>query len=281
MFQFKLDMGHGTIRLSISRSTEEWDVPWNCENHDHAEFELHTMLAGSCALEVEDKILQVCPGDAVLLPPGCFHRAVSTKGSQEHMVVLFTAEGPLEEILQDRVRECRKYPLERELLALCKKVRCELENGGQFCGTAMQNLLSLIMVYHLRMLELPQNEGNIPNSVEIGKKETKEIDSYFAMELSTARMEDLAARLHMSKAQVNRLLKKHYGVTFREKLIRAKMVRAAWLLTHTDLRVEEVAVTLGYRSLSAFHEMFRGRFDTTPERYRIISQNNIKGTADI
>lgn len=278
MFQYKLDMGNGTVFLAVSRSTELWEIPWNSENHDHAGYELHVMLAGKCKLEVEGRILQIRPKDAVLLPPGCFHRAVSTEGRQEHMVVTFTADGPLQQILQETVQGSRLYQVGGDMISLCRAIRSEMENRAQFRGAVMQNLLSLMMAYHLRLLHLPRREENDPISMRIGRKYTDEIDIYFEEDLAVANMDGLAERLHLSRTQVNRLLKKNYGVTFREKLIRARMVRAAWLLTHTDLRVEEVAVTVGYSSLSAFHEMFRSRFDTTPEKYRVISLRNRKET---
>lgn len=81
-------------------------------------------------------------------------------------------------------------------------------------------------------------------------------------------MDALAAQLHLSRSQVGRVLKKLYGMTFREKLIRARMDQAAWLLRHTDRTVGEIAGEVGDLSESRFYQMFRSRFGMTPESYR-------------
>ena len=81
-------------------------------------------------------------------------------------------------------------------------------------------------------------------------------------------VEDLAREVHLSKSQLNRLLKEHYGMTFREKLLKTRMDRASWLLKHTEKPIDEVADAVGYRSESAFYQVFRKEFSITPEKYR-------------
>ena len=83
-----------------------------------------------------------------------------------------------------------------------------------------------------------------------------------------AYVEELAKELHLSRSQLNRFLKEQYGMSFREKLLQTRMDRASWLLRHTEKPVEEIAGEVGYRSESAFFQVFRKIFGQTPEKYR-------------
>jgi len=68
-----------------------------------------------------------------------------------------------------------------------------------------------------------------------------------------------------------RTLQRHLnadGTTYSDELMRARMERAEWLLTKTDLPVTTIALDLGYSEAAHFTRAFRGRFGTPPSRYR-------------
>ena len=46
------------------------------------------------------------------------------------------------------------------------------------------------------------------------------------------------------------------------------MSQAAWLLRNTALRVEDIAVSVGYENSSYFHRLFAARFGLSPKKYR-------------
>ena len=79
---------------------------------------------------------------------------------------------------------------------------------------------------------------------------------------------ELAVQMGMSPRQLVRVLQEQLGMTFRQKLLRARMDRAAWLLRTKDMPLEVIIGEVGYASASAFYQVFRKAFSMTPMKYR-------------
>lgn len=58
------------------------------------------------------------------------------------------------------------------------------------------------------------------------------------------------------------------GQRWGEILRRMRMIRAIEMLAETDLAVTEIALSVGYQSLSAFNASFRSFTGQTPTAYR-------------
>ncbi len=97
---------------------------------------------------------------------------------------------------------------------------------------------------------------------------------YFIQERHTREvtLADLAHRLHLSESRAGHAVKQACGESFMEILTDARLKTAAGLLRHTNLTVEEVAGKSGFRNLSHFHRVFKGRFSMTPHKYRSASE---------
>lgn len=79
---------------------------------------------------------------------------------------------------------------------------------------------------------------------------------------------DLAARLHVSPAQLQRLFKRETGSRMGEWLIAQRLQKAAYLLANSYLSVKEIARSAGYEHVSSFIRAFERRYSLTPKRYR-------------
>jgi AraC-like DNA-binding protein len=79
---------------------------------------------------------------------------------------------------------------------------------------------------------------------------------------------DLATRLHVSPAQLQRLFKRETGTRIGEWLIAQKLQKAAYLLANSYLSVKEIARSAGYEHVSSFIRAFGRRYALTPKRYR-------------
>lgn len=236
----------------------------------------HGKIAVFCYNEINDHRVDVNGStypmqghQAVLIAPGQYHRSIPVQGAFERFSMTFSLEdGPLLRSLREAVSCCRVYPVTVEMENLCRSISCERTSSSPFRRTTLRNLLSLLLVRNFSLLNVFGEEKHtvLPAGP---RKYTELIDAFFAEQMAqNATLDAFAAELHLSRAQVNRVLKKRYEITFREKLTRTRMAQAAWLLCHTDKWVSEIAEEVGYGSASAFHEVFRNRFGTTPEKYR-------------
>ncbi len=95
------------------------------------------------------------------------------------------------------------------------------------------------------------------------------IDSHY----STVTLSQLADDFHQPLSTMSKIIKEETGHTFRELLMKKQFQMAVQLLLETDLRVEEIAIYVGYENLSYFYRQFKKRCKMTPRQYRLIHKN--------
>jgi AraC-like DNA-binding protein len=81
-------------------------------------------------------------------------------------------------------------------------------------------------------------------------------------------LEDLADETSLSPFQLSRLFGRTIGKTIPGVLREKRMEVAAELLRQGDARIGEVAVKVGYSSLSAFNRAFTREIGIAPLKYR-------------
>lgn len=80
---------------------------------------------------------------------------------------------------------------------------------------------------------------------------------------------ELSQLTHYDLTALSRLIKNRTGKTYTDLIQEKRLSQAAWLLTNTGKRVDEVARLAGYENISYFHRLFVSRFGVSPRQYRI------------
>ena len=78
----------------------------------------------------------------------------------------------------------------------------------------------------------------------------------------------IAGRYHLSIGYLQRLYKERYSIPIMEDVLNARLERAKWLLTHTELRITEIAEQVGFGSNAHFMRQFRSKVGITALQYR-------------
>lgn len=81
-------------------------------------------------------------------------------------------------------------------------------------------------------------------------------------------LDTLAAELHVSRRQLQRVFHEVGDTTFRDELMRARMARAHELVSGTRHPVERVARAVGYRQPGEFAKAFRRWWGASPSAIR-------------
>lgn len=90
-------------------------------------------------------------------------------------------------------------------------------------------------------------------------------------------VDDMAARLHISAGYLQLLYKRQFGVSCMDDVIVSRIRLARDYLTHTNLRVLEVAALCGYNSAEHFSRQFRRICGMSPGQYRQQAMKAQKG----
>lgn len=98
------------------------------------------------------------------------------------------------------------------------------------------------------------------------------VQQFFAlienMDFPTYSVNDLCSKLGYSRMQLNRLFKIRFNKTPHEYLTEYKLRYAKNLLKNTDMRVIDIAFSLGYSSASQFQSIFKQKYKLTPNAFR-------------
>ena len=81
---------------------------------------------------------------------------------------------------------------------------------------------------------------------------------------------DAAQMLHISERQLNRIMQKNFGMSFKEKISEYRINMACLLLKDTDFSAEEIGKMVGYNNKSTFYVAFRKKLGMTPAEYRML-----------
>ena len=95
------------------------------------------------------------------------------------------------------------------------------------------------------------------------------IENYYAPDIS---LNDIADSLNISNRQLIRIVKQHYGCTFREQITRLRMDTAYHLLSETDMSITEISTRIGYNSSNSFSQVFKKFFGVSPSEFRKKTQ---------
>jgi len=147
----------------------------------------------------------------------------------------------------------------------------------------VQNLMENLL---LHLLENPESRRPIPlytvgllfvqlleesDNLTMGIREQQAILGvlrYLETNYASGSLTDAAKMLHCDVAWLSREIKRRTGRTYTELLQERRLRQAAWLLEHTNQRISDIALAVGYENVSYFHRIFRAQFGLSPKKYR-------------
>ena len=160
--------------------------------------------------------------------------------------------------------DCRVFgmtPLAREMVQHAVRWERNRENANE---TADRFFLSLADV----CLDL----ARVPDQFWMPRPQSQELRHVLKLATDDLSVEvnfaHLAEAAHISERTLARRFDDELGMTWREVLRRARMIRAMELLSEPGDKVVDVALATGFSSVSAFNSAFREFTGETPSHYR-------------
>ena len=214
----KIGLGGYELTLQLFEDGKRNLEAFEPQRHCNAEHELFVLLCGECVFDVEEHHCALSRGDALLVYPSQFHCPISTSADLSMLVVPFSLRGSARgDKCYDRVR------LSDFALAAAERLLTESKERTSLYEEAVCAAATLLFT---EIFRATGGDGVIKKSsvAPARDKRFEIIDNFFEMKSEPDGSEsELAARLHLSRRQLNRILKESYGLSFREMLGRARM----------------------------------------------------------
>ncbi len=266
---FSIILGSDKASVRLHNNPLSHRHRWNSPRHCNAEYELHIILDGVCNIAVAEEEVTLSPMNALIIAPGQYHYPkVLTEPFEKITLSFVLSDSVLVTELGKRVETYATFAVGEKTARTCGDIYEELESGDRFSNDILGAYITSIMVDVFRCVELPGEDTKNRHTTH-EEDRLSVIDDFFSGDFKDIGTEDdLASRLHLSKRQLARVLERHYGMGFRQKLISARMDRASWLLRTSKMRIGDIAGHVGYASEAAFYQAFRDFFGITPQKYR-------------
>ena len=264
-----LGLAGGTLALQrLHLNGEEWTA-------GEEAFFFFFALSGEAAWRCGSAVRRVVSGDVLMVKgPGPGALAAATDGgaalawfsvAEQQLNPLF-ALGELcaWQAVEEALAQSRHYHSRSELARTCHRLISEIPDGPALARRVhLLRVVSTVLCAELQRPKrgLPQLQGAEERILSaLGRLAINEI-----LRLSA---DELSVKLNCSRRHLDRLFKRHFGLSAKGIKSELRLLRAAALLRNPHLKVINVADESGFNHLGRFNVSFRRRFGRSPSEWR-------------
>ena len=261
--------------LSISEETIM--TPFPGHSHSKNSYELHYIKFGSGTLIADGTTYRIEPNTFYITGPEVFHEQISDTDApmveygiylQASSVQTVRKDNPMSLFLNTPFFICNTKDYSESLEEIMEQIFKELSDkpfGYELMTAALleQYLLTVTRLYGKKPAKPTGSPQNSPADMTY-----LTIEEAFLYDYKDLTLSKLAERVNLGPRQTERLLNKHYNMTFSQKKAEARMSAALLLLKGTQKSIGEISEELGFSSPEHFSNAFKKYFKKTPGTYR-------------
>jgi AraC-like DNA-binding protein len=224
--------------------------------HSHGLHQIEYALAGVIEVETATERYLLPPQQAVWIPAGVQHSSTLTGVSAVSVFFAPTAGLPA----GDRVRILAVPPVLREMIRYAKRWpigRSSVDPVSEAFFHTMGNLIVEWLDY-ARPLYLPTASDPLICRVM----------EYTNEHLADVTLPSLCTAVGISERTLRRVFTAATGMSWRQYLLESRLLRAMALLAEDNQNVLNIALAVGFQSVSAFTRAFGRYANETPTGYR-------------
>lgn len=254
--------------------------------HDHVMYQLRYCPTGHGMAWIDEETYPINPGSFFIIAPFVPHYQVHSAENVAEEYTVFLEIIPVKENAS-----CENETFFNDLDSILDIIVSRTHFFGEdvhHAGEIMANLckqimenrnqinISLLWIGIMQMLvAAAQNIKSIPqvdvNDLKMlpDDKRSSLLDAIFRDYHEQISQESVACELGISVRHLNRITKKYYGMTFKQKYSESRLELATTLLEEADiLSIEEIAQKLNFSSDRYFSRCFKEKFGESPKEYR-------------
>ena len=279
-----VDIGAISVKFTYKDKVDTNIAEGSSLIHLHSGIELHFVYSGSVELVSDGKKMVVNAGSICLIPANLNHQFL--QGGYQSEIYNMLIDIKNSDSACDDYEETKCY---KKLFSQIKDI-VVIEN----CDKAIRYTKDLLDVISekddihnyikeslLRLIFLSvadcafsfnglNGNGQKNDNMEKHIKSLDIMIENYIMDnfLNNITIADVANFIGYSKTHIARKIKKNYDMSFTDLILKLKMSHAKSLLVTTDMRMLDIAKSIGYNSYNGFGMAFKKRYGKTPEQIR-------------
>ena len=235
---------------------------YSVKRNNSKQFTLEYIISGEGTIFNNGEKYHVGKGDMYMLQPGSDHYYYAdTQNPWEKIWI--NAHGNLIENLT------RAYGIYSTVIFKNTNGYALLKKAVDICCnhtlSAVQINDQIALIFH----ELVIMMRNSVKKTNVVSKEADILRNYLNMHINeNVTIRELSELIFRSESQTIRIFKKYFNDTPYEYLMKNKINRAKTLLKNTDMKVKDIAFSLGFCDEHYFSSIFKHRTSMTPKEYK-------------
>lgn len=268
--------------------------PLTSHFHAHQHVECHIIHRGFMEIQTEQQLLRLDAGHVCLLPKHLNHyiRQTSEDIIKCSFTIRLSKNKSKELTIFDEYNSVLDVKHVTDLLPTTfafferyhPAILSAALESSPISSYRLQALTTLLILDLYDMVKKCIPPQNLSSAIQIDAASQPETDEYlFHIETFMHKhyMEDislktLAAHVHLSPRQIERILKSHSGLSFGETLQQQRMWAAREHLANPHISISEVPYLVGFRSYSGFYSAIKKFWGATPNEMRLRLTTQIK-----
>ncbi len=242
---------------------DRWLTPLN---HYHDEIEMIYVCSGSAAAIIDGTRYEADAGKAILIFPGQEHSYECTEDGHYFVILVATsALIALKNILDSHLPEQYVVTFEDDHPSV--EFLYKLDDGAkeEKSDTYMIGYLNLLFDRIIPRLCMESRRGTGSNAATSLTRIVNFCHDNFAEDLT---LDSVGEHVFLSRYYISHLLREQMNTTFGEFLTGLRLDAACKKLKDTNLKVEEIAHAVGFRSVRTFNRAFAQKKGMPPLTYR-------------
>lgn len=259
--------------------------------HQHDYIELLYVVCGSFTVHIAGKDYCFSEGDIALINRGTLH--YDYLPDQEACIVFFiisdalfdrlfshSIHSPYENFLANLLLSKREdYSHIHGVLKSQNKIQAETQTFHTI-STVLREIVntqpgsthivngSIIRLFYLLVLEYRFDLSSY-SQADMRRVLYQNLVKDIQLDCRAITIDKLQNKYFFNRDYFNRLIKENSGYTFQQLRQNIRLEQAQKLLLETEMRIEDVALEVGYENLGFFYRLFSEKYGMKPREYRI------------
>lgn len=249
------------------------DSEWAINRHMHSSYEFHFIKSGLCRVILDNNEFSVRGGEIYVTAPGVYHEQIGT--GQERFIeyslncdlrLINEEQSEFSTILNVLNTEpCKNIKDSYKVIDLFDAALEETEHRNIGFYNNIKSLATMVIITavrdicedHFHKYEVPLKSKKVDHRFVMIEKYIE--DNIF----SPITASDISKFMYLSEKQVLRIISKEKGITTKELIAQAKLIKAKEILRNTNVSIKQLSESLGFSSEYYFNQFFK-RYESCP-----------------